>query len=60
MDTSSNAVPGIKVIFDLRSENEIKRDGPEWASVEADNPDPFAAHGTVSYTHLTLPTKRIV
>ena len=35
---------GIKVIFDLRSENEIKRDGLEWAGVEADNPDPFAAH----------------
>jgi len=33
------------VIFDLRSENEIKRDGPEWAGVEADNPDPFATHG---------------
>lgn len=33
------------MIFDLRSENEIKRDGPEWAGVEVDNPDPFAAHG---------------
>lgn len=33
------------MIFDLRSENEIKRDGPEWAGVEADNPDSFAAHG---------------
>ncbi|KXT16184.1 hypothetical protein AC579_887 [Pseudocercospora musae] len=38
---------GIKYIFDLRSQPEIKRDGPEWAGVEVDREDPFHAHGMI-------------
>ncbi|KAK3676920.1 hypothetical protein LTR78_003124 [Recurvomyces mirabilis] len=36
---------GIRMIFDLRSAPEIKRDGKEWASVPVDDPDVFKAHG---------------
>ncbi|SMR48716.1 unnamed protein product [Zymoseptoria tritici ST99CH_1E4] len=36
---------GIKKIFDLRSHQEIQRDGPEWAGVEVNASDPFEAVG---------------
>nr|POF22399.1 tyrosine-protein phosphatase [Quercus suber] len=36
---------GIRIVFDLRSTPEIKRDGPEWQGVTADKPDVFAAYG---------------
>lgn len=36
---------GIRVIFDLRSEPEIKRDGPEWAGVAVDDPSIFESYG---------------
>ena len=38
-------MPGLKVIFDLRSAPEIKRDGPEWAGVEVNKTDVFEPHG---------------
>lgn len=37
--------PAIKVIFDLRSTPEIKRDGPEWAGLEVDKDDAFEPYG---------------
>jgi len=36
---------GIRVVFDLRSEPEIKRDGPEWAGVAVDDPGIFEKYG---------------
>ncbi|KAK5126174.1 hypothetical protein LTR08_005013 [Meristemomyces frigidus] len=36
---------GIRVIFDLRSAPEIKRDGPEWVGVDVDNADVFEPYG---------------
>jgi len=36
---------GIRVIFDLRSAPEIKRDGPEWAGVAVDKEDVFEPYG---------------
>ncbi|KAK5108479.1 hypothetical protein LTR62_008297 [Meristemomyces frigidus] len=35
---------GIRIIFDLRSAPEIKRDGKEWAGIPVDNPDVFKAY----------------
>ena len=36
---------GLKVIYDLRSAPEIRRDGPEWANVEVDKDDVFQPYG---------------
>ncbi|TKA21791.1 hypothetical protein B0A50_08721 [Salinomyces thailandicus] len=36
---------GIRVIFDLRSAPEIKRDGPEWAGVAVDDANVFEPYG---------------
>lgn len=36
---------GIKAVFDLRSLPEIRRQGPEWANVDVDQPDPFQPYG---------------
>ncbi|KAI7234100.1 hypothetical protein KC352_g15117, partial [Hortaea werneckii] len=36
---------GIRVIFDLRSTPEIKRDGPEWAGVAPEDSDVFQPYG---------------
>ena len=36
---------GIRVIYDLRSAPEIKRDGPEWAGIIEDATDPFKPYG---------------
>ncbi|KAK5113032.1 hypothetical protein LTR85_011054 [Meristemomyces frigidus] len=36
---------GIRVIYDLRSAPEIKRDGPEWAGVAVDKADVFEPYG---------------
>ena len=41
----ANGHTGIKVIFDLRSTPEIKRDGPEWADIEIDKDDVFEPYG---------------
>ncbi|KAF2725295.1 tyrosine protein phosphatase 5 [Polychaeton citri CBS 116435] len=35
---------GIRVIFDLRSAPEIKRDGPEWAGIEIDDVNNIASY----------------
>ncbi|QIW99935.1 hypothetical protein AMS68_005453 [Peltaster fructicola] len=36
---------GIKAVFDLRSLPEIRRQGPEWANVDVDQPNPFEPYG---------------
>lgn len=36
---------GLKVVFDLRSAQEIARDGPEWAGVEVEASQPFEGVG---------------
>ena len=36
---------GIRVIFDLRSTPEIRRDGPEWADIAVDKDDVFEPYG---------------
>nr|POF07211.1 tyrosine-protein phosphatase [Quercus suber] len=36
---------GIRVVYDLRSSTEIKRDGPEWAGVAVDKADIFEPYG---------------
>lgn len=36
---------GIKEIFDLRSAQEIRRDGPEWSGVDVSAADVFEPHG---------------
>lgn len=38
-------ISGIKEIFDLRSAQEIKRDGPEWAGLEVSAEDVFEPYG---------------
>lgn len=36
---------GIRVVYDLRSAPEIKRDGPEWAGIAVDKADIFESYG---------------